>query len=309
MNDQSPPAFRAGTIAIVGRPNVGKSTLLNALLGSKLSITSRKAQTTRHRIVGVLTREQAQLCFFDTPGFQTKHVNALNSILNKTVGSATADADVVVLVFDSARWTTADEAVLKRIPRDKPLVIVANKIDGVENKNKLLPLLASLHELAPQAALVPVSASKKQKLDVLIEALIERLPEGDALYDEDTLTDRSERFLATELIREKVFRLLGEEVPYDCTVVIDKFDEEPTNQLIDGEVVLRRVIHASILVERENQKPILLGSNGERMKQIGTDARRDMQKLFDAPVHLELWVKVKSGWADSAQSLRSYGYE
>jgi GTPase len=308
MSEDSKP-FRAGTIAIVGRPNVGKSTLLNAILGSKLSITSRKAQTTRHRIVGVLTKEHAQLCFFDTPGFQTKHVNALNSILNRTVGAATVDADVVILVFDSARWTAADEAVLNRIPADKPLIIVPNKIDGLANKNSLLPLLAAVHELAPQAALVPVSASKKQQLDVLVDAVIERLPEGDPLYDEDTLTDRSERFLATELIREKVFRLLGEEIPYDCTVVIDKFEEEPSNQMLDGDVIMRRVIHASILVERENQKPILLGANGERMKQIGVDARRDMQKLFDAPVHLELWVRVKSGWADSAQSLRSYGYE
>jgi GTPase len=311
VNTPSAPGsapFRAGTVAIIGRPNVGKSTLLNALLGAKVSITSRKPQTTRHRIVGVLTRPNAQLCFFDTPGYQTKHNNTFNSMLNKTVSSTANEADVVVLVMDAKRWTPADAAVIKRINSEKPLIIAVNKADLFANKNALLPLLAQLHELAPHAQLVPVSAAKNMKLDTLADAIEAHLPEGEALYDVDTLTDRDERFLATELVREKVFRLMGDEIPYDCTVVIDQFLEEPTGRFDQGDPIIRRVIHASILVERETQKPIVLGEGGERLKRIGSEARIDMQKLFGAPVHLELWVRVKSGWADTEQSLRSYGY-
>ena len=292
--------FRSGTVAIVGRPNVGKSTLLNRLIGSKVSITSAKAQTTRHRIVGVLTQEQAQLAFLDTPGFQTRHIGALNQVLNRTVRQVLSDADAVMLVMDApAGWTLADERVLKLIPDDRQVILVLNKTDAAGERSALLPLVDRVRQLRDFAAIVPISAQRGTQLEALIEECVRLLPLGPPLYEPDAITDRSERFLASEALREKVFRLVGDELPYTTTVVIDQFEELPN---------LRR-IRATILVERDAHRPILLGGGGERMKRIGSEARADLERLFGSKVHLEVWVKVKGGWADTEQSLRAYGYE
>ena len=301
MNAESiGPDFRSGTVAIVGRPNVGKSTLLNRLIGSKVSITSAKAQTTRHRIVGVLTQEHAQLAFLDTPGFQTRHVGALNQVLNRTVRQVLSDADAVLLVIDApAGWTLADERVLKLIPDDRQVILVLNKTDAAGERSALLPLVDRVRQLRQFAAIVPISAQRGTQLEALIEECVRLLPPGPPLYEPDAITDRSERFLASEALREKVFRLVGDELPYTTTVVIDQFEELPH---------LRR-IRATILVERDAHRPILLGGGGERMKRIGSEARVDLERLFGCKVHLEVWVKVKGGWADTEQSLRAYGYE
>ena len=301
MNAESTsPGYRSGTVAIVGRPNVGKSTLLNRLIGSKVSITSAKAQTTRHRIVGVLTQEQAQLAFLDTPGFQTRHIGALNQVLNRTVRQVLSDADAVMLVMDApAGWTLADERVLKLIPDDRQVILVLNKTDAAGERSALLPLVDRVRQLRDFAAIVPISAQRGTQLEALIEECVRLLPLGPPLYEPDAITDRSERFLASEALREKVFRLVGDELPYTTTVVIDQFEELPN---------LRR-IRATILVERDAHRPILLGGGGERMKRIGSEARADLERLFGSKVHLEVWVKVKGGWADTEQSLRAYGYE
>ena len=301
MNAESTsPEYRSGTVAIVGRPNVGKSTLLNRLIGSKVSITSAKAQTTRHRIVGVLTQEHAQLAFLDTPGFQTRHVGALNQVLNRTVRQVLSDADAVLLVIDApAGWTLADERVLKLIPDDRQVIFVLNKTDAAGERSALLPLVDRVRQLREFAAIVPISAQRGTQLDALIEECVRLLPPGPLLYEPDAITDRSERFLASEALREKVFRLVGDELPYTTTVVIDQFEELPN---------VRR-IRATILVERDAHRPILLGAGGERMKRIGSEARVDLERLFGSKVHLEVWVKVKGGWADTEQSLRAYGYE
>jgi len=298
--ESTSPEYRSGTVAIVGRPNVGKSTLLNRLIGSKVSITSAKAQTTRHRIVGVLTQEHAQLAFLDTPGFQTRHVGALNQVLNRTVRQVLSDADAVLLVIDApAGWTLADERVLKLIPDDRQVIFVLNKTDAAGERSALLPLVDRVRQLREFAAIVPISAQRGTQLDALIEECVRLLPPGPLLYEPDAITDRSERFLASEALREKVFRLVGDELPYTTTVVIDQFEELPN---------VRR-IRATILVEREAHRPILLGAGGERMKRIGSEARVDLERLFGSKVHLEVWVKVKGGWADTEQSLRAYGYE
>ena len=301
MNAESTsPDYRSGTVAIVGRPNVGKSTLLNRLIGSKVSITSAKAQTTRHRIVGVLTQEHAQLAFLDTPGFQTRHIGALNQVLNRTVRQVLSDADAVMLVVDApAGWTLADERVLKLIPDDRQVILVLNKTDAAGERSALLPLVDRVRQLREFAAIVPISAQRGTQLEALVEECVRLLPLGPPLYEPDAITDRSERFLASEALREKVFRLVGDELPYTTTVVIDQFEELPN---------LRR-IRATILVERDAHRPILLGGGGERMKRIGSDARADLERLFGSKVHLEVWVKVKGGWADTEQSLRAYGYE
>ena len=295
----SKPDFRTGLVAIVGRPNVGKSTLLNALVGQKLSITADKPQTTRHRINGVLTTEQAQYVFVDTPGYQTRHKNALNRTLNRTVRGVLNDVDVVLLVIEPLRFGAEDQQVLELIPESVPLILVLNKLDTVKGRDKLLPFVAQLAQQRSFAAVVPVSASKGKHLQELLAEIKQHLPAGEPMFGPDDLTDRSVRFLAAELIREKVFRLVGDELPYTSTVIIDKFEE--------GETLQR--IFATVLVENDNQKAILIGAQGERMKRIASEARADLEKLLGSKVYLEVWVKVKSGWADSEASVRAYGYE
>ena len=291
--------FRVGSIAIAGRPNVGKSTLLNRLIGVKLSITSRKAQTTRHRILGVRTTETAQYVFLDTPGFQTQHRNQLNRAMNRSVDTALSGADVVVQVIESTGFKPEDDAVTARL-KDAPCVVLAlNKADRIKNPNEFLKLIKEVSSKRDYVAIIPVSAKTGKGVDQLLAELARHLPEGEPLYDADTLTDRSEKFLAAELIREKVFRLSGEEVPYGCDVAIEKFEQEGR---------LRR-IHATILVDRQGHKSILVGAKGERMKRIATEARLDMERLFDGKVYLEVFVKVKGGWADSASMLKSLGYQ
>ena len=292
-------SFRTGTIAIVGRPNVGKSTLLNQLIGQKVSITSRKAQTTRHRIAGVLTEADTQYIFLDTPGFQSTHKNALNKLLNRTVSQTLADADVVVMVVESLQYDERDAAVLQLLPADRPVVLAVSKVDRVKEKSRLLPFLEAMSARFKFAAVVPVSAKQRHQLDALKQVVRVYLPQQPPVYAEDDFTDRSERFLAAEFIREKVFRYLGDELPYSCSVVIESFEQEGN---------LRR-IHAAIIVEKESQKAILIGKKGERLKQIGTEARLDLEKLFGAKIYLELWVRIKKGWADDEKLVRQYGYE
>lgn len=290
--------FRAGYLAIVGCPNVGKSTLMNRLVGAKLSITSSKAQTTRHRIHGILTTDTHQFVFVDTPGFQTKYRTALNRAMNRTVNAVLADVDVILFVIDARRWRDADRAVLARLPSDKPIVLVLNKIDRLGDKASLLPLIAALAKEHSFAEIVPVSAEKGVNLDELLRAAGRHLPEGPPIFAPDELTDRSERFLAAELLREKLFRNLGDELPYGLTVEIEKFDEEGG---------LRR-IHAAVIVDKEAHKAIVIGKGGGRLKRIASAARHDMEKLFGGKVWLETWVKVKSGWADDERALKSLGY-
>ena len=297
------PAQRCGLVAIVGRPNVGKSTLLNALVGQKVSITSRKAQTTRHRITGVRTEGDAQFVFVDTPGFQTRHGSTLSRTLNRTVIASLADVDVVLFVVEAGRFGLDDAKVLALLQggalQGKPVLLVANKVDAVQRKGELLPWLKSMGERADFAEFVPLSARKPADVERLLGIVRPYLPEQPWYHDPDHLTDRSERFLASEIVREKLFRLTGDELPYASTVVIDKFEEDGT---------LRRIA-ATIVVERDAHKAMVIGEGGERIKRIGTEARHDLERLLDAKVHLELWVKVRSGWADSEEHLRSYGYE
>jgi GTP-binding protein Era len=285
-------------VAIVGRPNVGKSTLLNRLVGQKISITSRKAQTTRHRVTGILTAPGAQIAFVDTPGFQTKHRSRLNERMNRTVTQSLADVDAVVLVIEAGRTTEADRAVIRLLPAGAHVVVALNKIDRQKDRDALLPQMAELAGLYPFAAIVPVSAEKERGFDALLAEVRARLPEAAPIFGEDEVTDRDERFLAAEFVREKIFRLLGEEVPYATTVAIDRFEH-------DGPV---RRIHATIYVDRENQRAILLGAGGAQMKEIASTARVDMEKLFGGPVFLEVWVRVKRGWADDDASLSRLGY-
>ena len=295
-------SLRVGHVAIAGRPNVGKSTLLNQMIGAKLSITSRKAQTTRHRILGVLTNARAQYIFLDTPGFQTRYRNHLNKAMNRSVDDALSAADVVVQVIEAAGYKPEDEAVAAHLWRagdaTPPVILAINKSDRIKNPASMLALIADVNARHPYAAIIPLSAKTGKSVDILLDELAKRLPEGEPLYAADMLTDRSERFLATEIIREKVFRLSGEEVPYGCAVTIEKFEEEGK---------LRR-IHATVLVDRPGHKSILVGAKGERMKRIATEARLDMERLFDAKIFLEVFVKVKGGWADNASMLRSLGH-
>ncbi|BBU69446.1 GTPase Era [Fluviibacter phosphoraccumulans] len=297
--DFSQPLAPAGLVALVGRPNVGKSTLLNRLIGEKLSITSRKAQTTRHRIMGVRTDEDAQYVFVDTPGFQTKHSSALNRTMNRGVTQALQEVDVICFVIEAGRFGDPDRKVLALLPEDRPVILVLNKIDELKDKAAMLPFVAKLAALRDWAAVVPVSAEKGTQTDALLSEIKKALPEQGFLYDPDTLTDRSERFIASEYIREKLFRLLGDELPYAATVEIEKFETE-------GE--LRRIF-AAIVVDRESHKPMIIGRNGETLKRIASEARQDMTRMFGGTVYLELWVKVKSGWADDERLLRTLGYE
>lgn len=295
-------SFRCGTIAIVGRPNVGKSTLLNRIVGQKLSITSRKPQTTRHAIRGILSRPDAQFIFVDTPGFQMRHGGVLNRSLNRAVTTALEDIDVVVMVVAAGRLTPEDEQVMDLLDDTRPIILAANKSDLRPTPEAMLPILTALQARLPRATVVPVSGKSGRGVDRLLEVLGERLPEHAAIYPPDELTDRDERFLASELIREKLFRSLGEEVPYGCVVVIESFTEEAHRG--GG---LRR-IRATIVVDREGHKAMVVGKGGEHLRDIGKAARLDMEKLFGSKVFLELWVKVKTGWADDRASLARYGF-
>jgi GTP-binding protein Era len=300
MTDSATPSnFRCGYIAIVGRPNVGKSTLMNALIGAKVSITSRKAQTTRHRITGIQTVEDAQFVYVDTPGFQTRHANALNKTLNKTVSNTLTSADVILFLIEAGTFGPADQQVLDLIPESVPCILVINKSDRVKDKAVLLPFAQQIAAKHDFAAVVPVSATLGFQLDGLQKETRNFLPEGPPIFGPDDITDRSEKFLAAEIIREKVFRFVGDELPYTSTVLIEKFEQE-------GD--LRRVF-AAILVQRDTHKSMLIGQKGARLKEISTQARLDMARLFGGPVYLEVWVKVKSGWADNEAGLRAYGYE
>ena len=292
-------ALKSGYIAIVGRPNVGKSTLINRIIGEKISIVSRKAQTTRHRIVGILTRPDAQFVFVDTPGFQTQHANALNRAMNRGVTQALADVDVVILVVDAGRFDVRDRTVLKLLPMDRPVVLAVNKCDQLKDKSALLPLLASLAKEHDFAAIVPISAARGNQIEDLLSETRKHLPNEELLFGEDEITDRSERFLAAEYIREKLFRLVGDELPYAATVEIEKFE-------LDG--TLRR-ISAAIVVDRSAHKGIVIGKGGQSLKRIASEARQDMERLFDGKVFLEVFVKVKSGWTDDERLLKSLGYE
>jgi GTP-binding protein Era len=291
--------FRCGAIAIVGRPNVGKSTLLNALVGQKISITSRKPQTTRHSVSGVLTKPGVQYVFVDTPGFQTRHGGTLNRTLNRTVREALAGVDVVALVVEAGTLGDDDRAVLRLLPSDRPVVAVVNKSDQLPRPADMLPFLDRIGKAFAFVEVVPVSAAKGRNLGALLRSLAQHLPEQAPLFDEDALTDRNERFLAAELLREKVFRLLGDELPYACAVVIERFEELPR---------LRR-IHAAIVVAKDNHKAIVIGEGGEKLKAIASAARREMEKLFDSKVFLEVWVKVRKGWPEDPAALRQLGFE
>lgn len=298
MNDEL-KASRCGYVAIVGRPNVGKSTLLNHILGQKLAITSRKPQTTRHNMLGIKTEGEVQTIYVDTPGLHKENQKALNRFMNKTAVTALRDVDVVVFVVDRTRWTDEDQMVLERVRFVKcPVLLAVNKMDRLEDKADMLPHLQWLQEQLPEATLIPISAQHGHNLDALEELVAERLPESEHFFPEDQITDRSSRFLAAELIREKIMRQLGAELPYQVAVEIEEFKYD--NGVLH--------IHGLILVERDGQKKILIGQAGERIKRIGQEARQDMETLFDAKVMLNLWVKVKGGWSDDERALRSLGY-
>ena len=293
------PVTRCGYVAIVGRPNVGKSTLLNHILGQKLAITSRKPQTTRHNMLGIKTEGEVQAVYVDTPGLHKHNDKALNRYMNRSAFTALKDVDVVVFVVDRTRWTDEDQMVLEKVQHVQcPILLAVNKADRLEDKSELLPHLEWLATQLPQAEVVPISALHGQNLDTLERLVGERLPESEHFYPEDQITDRSSRFLAAELIREKIMRQLGAELPYQITVEIEEFKQE-------GRVLH---IHGLILVERDGQKKIIIGDKGERIKRIGQDARKDMETMFDSKVMLNLWVKVKGGWSDDERALRSLGY-
>ncbi len=291
--------FRAGYVALVGRPNVGKSTLLNRFVGQKVSITSRKPQTTRQRVTGVLTLEFSQLVFVDTPGFQTRHGGALNRGLNRVVTQALAEVDVIVMVVESLRYGEEDQAVAELLPHNaQPLLLAINKADKVGDKTKLLPFIQQISSERAFADIVPISATKGHGVPKLAEVISAHLPVQEALYASDELTESSERMMASELIREKLFRMLGEELPYSCAVMIDSFVMEGTMRRID----------ASIIVDKDSQKGIVVGEGGSRLKEIGTKARLDMEKLFGSKVYLKLWVKVKNGWTENTALLKQMGF-
>ena len=290
--------FRCGTVAFAGRPNAGKSSLINALLGEKLAIVSDKAQTTRHLLTGVLTTHDCQYLLVDLPGYQTRHPGALNRALNRRAIEGARDCDAVTLVVEAMRYGGEDREVLRRIPAEAPIVVAVNKIDLVRDRADLLPFLERLAGEREFAALVPVSAGSGENLGELLRVVREHLPEGPAAYPEDQLSDRNERFFAAEILREKLFRRLGEELPYSCEVAIESFKEEGR---------LRR-IEATILVGRESHKPIVIGKGGATLKRIASDARREMETRFGGKVALGVWVKVKRDWASDARALRQLGY-
>jgi GTP-binding protein Era len=297
--DDKQGEFRCGTIAIVGRPNVGKSSLLNRLIGQKLAITSHRPQTTRHRILGLRTDQDAQLIFLDAPGWQRKQRSAMNRMLNRTAEQVIEEADIVLWVIDAAQGLVDEDLqVLSRLERQSNKIAVLNKIDRIKVQTRLYALAQDLVQRAEFSAIVPVSAERATQIEVLIEACKKYLPVDSARFASDEFTDRSERFLAAEIIREKLFRLLGDELPYQSTVLIEQFSDEAS---------LRR-IEASIVVQREAQRAIVLGHAGQGIKRIGTDARRDMERLFGSKVFLGLHVKVRDDWASNEQGLAAYGY-
>jgi len=291
--------FRSGFVAIVGRPNVGKSTLTNRLVGAKVSITSKKAQTTRHRIHGILTLDDCQFVFVDTPGFQKRHRNALNRLMNRSVTQALSEVDAVLFVVEAGRWGPGEDEIAALLPPDRPVLLVINKVDRLADKALLLPFIQKAATASAFAEILPVSAEKGTGLDELLKTAKRYLPEAAPMFGEDDITDRSERFLAAELLREKLFRNLGEELPYGIAVEVEKFEQEGN---------LRR-IHAAIVVDKAAHKGIVIGKSGELLKRISSDARKDMEDLFGGKVWLETWVKVKSGWADDERALKSLGYE
>ncbi len=301
MNEAQQPAatddFRCGFIAIVGRPNVGKSTLMNHLIGQKISITSKKAQTTRHRVNGIETRADAQYVFVDTPGFQTSHRNALNDILNKNVKEALSGVDCVLFVLEAGRLSAADREVIALLPKHRPVILVVNKSDRLKDKSELAAFMLAANEAFAFTDMISVSAKHGLRLEEIFPLLRQHLPLSPPLYPEDMVTDRENRFLAAEIVREKLFRYLGEELPYTMTVEIEQFKVEK-----DG----RFHLHTAILVDKESQKGIVIGQKGERLKKIASEARVDMEKLFDTKVFLEVWVKVKSGWADDIRFLKQF---
>ena len=293
------PDYRCGYVAIVGRPNVGKSTLLNHLLGQKVSITSRKPQTTRHRIVGIKTDEQAQVIYVDTPGLHRGGRRAINRLMNRAASNAIQDVDVVVFMVEALRWTSEDSFVAERLSSCRlPVILAVNKVDRIGNKRELLPYLAEASTYMNFAELIPVSATKGDNLVQLERELIQHLPVGPPVFSEDQTTDRSERFLAAEIVREKLMRKLGEEVPYRLSVEIERFVEGKDLTTID----------AVIWVERKAQKAIVIGRDGRILKSVGTEARRDLEHLLGRKVFLRTWVKVKAGWSDDERALREMGY-
>lgn len=293
-------AYKSGYVAIVGRPNVGKSTLLNGILGQKISITSRKPQTTRHNILGIHSCETAQMLFLDTPGQHLNTPRAINRYMNRAASSALADVDVIIFVVDRLKWNDEDEMVLKRVlGSKKPCVIAVNKTDRLSSTELLLPHIQELSQRLPGGEFIPVSALKKNNLDKLLNQVETFLPAGQPFFDEDQVTDRSMRFMAAEIVREKIMRQLGDEVPYAATVEIERYE-------YNGKITF---VNALVLVEREGQKTILIGEKGSRLKQIGMEARKDIENLCGSKVMLEIWVKVKSGWSDDERALRSLGYD
>jgi len=290
--------FRSGSVGLVGRPNTGKSSLLNRILGEKLAIVSPRAQTTRHLLTGVLTTEHCQIAFVDSPGFQTRHRNLLNRTLNRRAGEAARDADVVAFVLEALHFDAADRAALDRVPADRPAVAVLNKVDRVRTPSRLLPFVARVARERQFEAIVPVSAATGRNVPELLRVLASLLPEGPPLYPADQMTDRDERFFAAELLREKLFRLLTDELPYSCEVRVESFREEGRLRRID----------ATLWVEREAHKPIVLGRGGAMLKRISTEARKDMERMFGGKVFLQVWIKVKRNWSEDARTLRELGY-
>lgn len=300
---------RCAVVAIVGRPNVGKSTLLNQLIGQKVSITSRKAQTTRHRITGIFNQPSLQVVFVDTPGIQERHAQALNRQLNKTAIQSLADVDLALWVIEASGLKKEDLAVLKLLPKNLPVIAVLNKSDRIQGTRERTKAYALGDELAGMnrfAALVPVSAERGTQLEAVIAEIQKLAPEGPAMFDEEQISDRSMRFLAAEVIREKIFRLTGDELPYETTVLIDSYIEEPSHR---NPKETHTRISASIVVAKASQKAVVIGEKGERIKRIGTEARKEIATMTGSTVQLELWVKVKSGWADDAAAIRAFGYE
>ena len=292
--------FRCGYIAVVGRPNVGKSTLINTMIGEKVSITSKKPQTTRNRVLGVVTTQTAQFVFVDTPGIQTKYGNALIRGMNRSVRASIADTDAVVLVIEAGGWKPADEKVLELLPRESSNVILAiNKVDMVKQKDSLLPLMAESMQKYPFAAIVPISAEKGRQVTELMAEIEKLMPENPPFFDPDVYTDKTPRFLAAETIREKAFRLLGDELPYGIAVTIDKWTEDDKK----AEII------ATLIVEREAHKGIVIGAQGEKLREISRLARMDIADMLAKSVYLEVWVRVRKGWNDDARALKTLGYE